>query len=139
LFATHYHELTELKPMLDNLKLYNLRVKEWDGEIIFLHSVEPGSADKSYGVLVAKLAGLPEAAVLRAKEVLKIFEKRDIKQNNALGFSDLPLFSDSDPNNLDNESEEIIGLINEIDPDSCSPKEALEKIYQLKSLLDSKS
>ena len=139
LFATHYHELTALKAQLQNLKLYNLKVKEWDGEIIFLHLVEPGSADKSYGILVAKLAGLPKVAILRAKQVLEVFEKRDIKENKSLGISELPLFSDSNQNDLDKRTEEIIEILKYIDPDKCSPKEALEKIYELKSLLGTKN
>tara|TARA_B100001121_G_scaffold307755_1_gene330027 strand:- start:112120 stop:114780 length:2661 start_codon:yes stop_codon:yes gene_type:complete len=139
LFATHYHELTSLKTSLDNLKLYHLKVKEWDGEIIFLHSVQPGSADKSYGILVAKLAGLPKIAVLRAKEVLSLFEKREVKEKNSENSLELPLFKVSEQNSLENEVSEILELLQKIEPDNCSPKEALEKIYLLKSLINTKN
>ncbi|PPR77545.1 MAG: DNA mismatch repair protein MutS [Alphaproteobacteria bacterium MarineAlpha2_Bin1] len=139
LFATHYHELTSLKDSLDNLKLYHLKVKEWDGEIIFLYSVEPGSADKSYGILVAKLAGLPKTVVTRSKEVLSVFEKREINEKRSSASSELPLFSISNQNNFDNKVQEIIQLIKNIEPDDCSPKEALEKIYELKAFLDFKN
>ena len=91
LFATHYHELTTLAERLDVLSCHSMQVKEWQGEVIFLHEVAPGAADRSYGIHVGKLAGLPPAVVARAGQVLERLES-DQRDNPSLG-ADLPLFS----------------------------------------------
>jgi len=91
LFATHYHELTELIDALDGAENASLRAKEWDGDLVFLHDVKPGAADRSYGVQVAKLAGLPIAAVERAREVLERLESESV--NTASAPVGLPLFT----------------------------------------------
>ena len=92
LFATHYHELTALAAKLPALACHTMRVKEWKGEVVFLHEVGPGTADRSYGIHVAKLAGLPKSVTARAEEVLEVLEKGE--QGGALArlADDLPLF-----------------------------------------------
>jgi DNA mismatch repair protein MutS len=93
LFATHYHELTALAAKLDGLACHTMRVKEWQGDVIFLHEVAPGTADRSYGIHVAQLAGLPRAVIARATEVLAALEKRGQADSVAKLADDLPLFS----------------------------------------------
>jgi DNA mismatch repair protein MutS len=93
LFATHYHELTALAARLPRLSCHTLRVKEWQGEVIFLHEVAPGTADRSYGVHVARLAGLPEAVLKRAEEVLHRLEEGEARSAPARLADDLPLFA----------------------------------------------
>ncbi len=97
LFATHYHELTALASKLDHLACYTMRVKEWQGDVVFLHEIAPGAADRSYGIHVAKLAGLPAAVIARAEQVLATLEKGE--QSGALTrlAEDLPLFAASKP------------------------------------------
>ncbi|MBV8739575.1 MAG: DNA mismatch repair protein MutS, partial [Alphaproteobacteria bacterium] len=138
LFATHYHELTALAAKLPALACHTMRVKEWKGEIVFLHEVGPGSADRSYGIHVAKLAGLPKSVTARAEEVLEVLEKGE--QGGALArlADDLPLFSAArrahNPTPAANQSaaEE---LLREIRPDELTPREALDLIYRLKTLV----
>jgi DNA mismatch repair protein MutS len=138
LFATHYHELTALAAKLPDLACYTMRVKEWQGEVVFLHEVAPGAADRSYGIHVAKLAGLPAAVIDRATEVLETLEKGE--QGGALTrlADDLPLFSaakraipaataPSGPTPLET-------ALAEVSPDELTPREALEVIYRLKTL-----
>jgi DNA mismatch repair protein MutS len=138
LFATHYHELTALAERLSHLSCHVLKVKEWKGEVVFLHEVGPGTADRSYGIHVARLAGLPPAVVARAEEILGALEKSD-RADAALKLAgDLSLFSAEAPEphsagNV-NEAERIL---RETNPDRLSPKEALELIYRLKAALDS--
>ncbi len=91
LFATHFHELTALSARLDRLHNATVRVKEWQGDVVFLHEVVPGSADHSYGIQVAKLAGLPASVIERAKLVLAKLEQED--RAKPKGFEDLPLFA----------------------------------------------
>lgn len=140
LFATHYHELTALNNKLDHLANATVKVKEWEGDVIFLHEVVPGAADRSYGIQVAKLAGLPKAVVERAGLVLETLEKsRDEGRPNGRTspvIDDLPLFS-ATLNKVKTETvpkgphplEEALADIN---PDELTPKEALEAIYRLK-------
>lgn len=133
LFATHYHELTSLTAKLANLSSHSMEVKEWKGEIIFMHSVGEGSADRSYGIHVGKLAGLPAAVIARAEEILKLLQSGE--QSGALAklADDLPLFSA----HAEPEPEQQSALeqaLAEIDPDSISPKEALDALYRLKKL-----
>jgi DNA mismatch repair protein MutS len=136
LFATHYHELTALSSRLSHLACFTMRVKEWKGDVIFLHEVAPGTADRSYGIHVAKLAGLPPAVISRAEEVLAIFEKSE--QNTALAklVDDLPLFAAARPKSGVAETPSpLLEALSLIDPDALSPKEALEALYRLKGLV----
>ena len=139
LFATHYHELTNLSKKLDRVENATLAVKEWDGNVIFLHEVRRGAADRSYGVQVAQLAGLPAVVVTRAKDVLNALEKgeREGSSRHKATIDDLPLFSQTKEitpiaptkNNVVQEALESVY------PDELSPKEALQKLYELKELL----
>ncbi len=132
LFATHYHELTALSAKLDGLSNQTMRVKEWRGEVVFLHEVAPGAADRSYGIQVAKLAGLPGEVVARAEQVLETIEKGEHSGAVARLADDLPLFA-SAPAPGPSPLEEALA---ELRPDDLSPREALELLYKLKSLLD---
>lgn len=138
LFATHYHELTQLAGKLDGVDNATIAVKEWDGEVIFLHEVIKGAADRSYGVQVAKLAGLPSSVIDRARIVLDALEKGEREGGAAQKalIDDLPLFSavpvqaapvKTAPSVL---KEKLAG----IHPDELTPREALDLIYELKSL-----
>src|SRR5262249_12797256 len=130
LFATHYHELTTLAAKLPGLVCQTMRVKEWKGDVVFLHAVAPGTADRSYGIHVAKLAGLPVGVTERAAEVLDILEKGD--QAGALSrlADDLPLFravrERPAPPPKQSAAEAMLG---EVRPDELSPREALELVY----------
>jgi DNA mismatch repair protein MutS len=133
LFATHYHELTRLADRLEALSLHHVRAREWKGDLVLLHEVGEGPADRSYGIAVAKLAGLPPLVLARAKSVLaKLEAGRDATGGIAAGLDDLPLFANqaieattSDP---------LAEAIAAIDPDSLTPREALEALYALKRL-----
>ena len=133
LFATHYHELTRLAGRLDALSLHHVRAREWKGELVLLHEVADGAADRSYGIAVAKLAGLPPGVVARAKAVLaKLEAGRDATGGIAAGLDDLPLFAaSSEPEQAPDPVEEAVA---EIEPDSLTPREALETLYRLKKL-----
>jgi DNA mismatch repair protein MutS len=139
LFATHYHELTALAAKLPDLACYTMRVKEWQGEVVFLHEVAPGAADRSYGIHVAKLAGLPSAVIARAEEVLTTLENGE--QSGALTrlAEDLPLFSAARrPAALaPAKPSPVEAALAEIRPDELSPREALETLYRLKGTLGS--
>jgi len=132
LFATHYHELTDLIENLDGASNASLRAKEWDGDLVFLHDVKPGAADKSYGVQVAKLAGLPPAAVARAREVLGKLEADHDGQKDSLGA--LPLFTAAPPP-AKIKASEIERAIEALNVDDLSPRAALDLIYDLKAKL----
>ncbi len=132
LFATHYHELTALKEKLKTLSCYTMEVKEWKNDVIFMHSVKPGTADRSYGIHVARLAGLPAAVIGRSTEVLSLLEKDGSSGKASKLTQELPLFS-AQPKAAPKETEFEIKLKN-IDPDSMSPREALDALYQLKKL-----
>ena len=131
LFATHYHELTELVNSLDGAKNFSLRARGHEGELIFLHDVKEGAADRSYGIQVAKLAGLPAAAVARAKTVLDRLES----DGGDLGLGDLPLFNATPPA-PEVKPSAVETALSSVDPDSLSPRDALDLIYALKSKLD---
>lgn len=136
LFATHYHELTNLSTKLVGLTCHTLRVKEWKGRVVFLHEVASGAANRSYGIHVGQLAGLPAGVVARAEEVLAALEEGN--QGGAITrlADDLPLFASS-PQNGHGTSPEISALELELDTvlaDELSPKEALDLIYKLKKL-----
>ena len=131
LFATHYHELTRLVDALDGAGNLSLRAKEWKGELVFLHEVQPGPADRSYGVEVARRAGLPAAAVARAREILDRLESDDAP---AAALADLPLFSAAPPAPAPKPSP-VEARLKSVDPDGLSPKDALELIYALKGMV----
>ncbi len=134
LFATHYHELTSLQNRLENLCCYSLQVKEWKGDIIFTHNVVEGTADKSYGIHVAKLAGLPPNVIDRAKSVLTNLTS-DKKENAVQKLEmDLPLFTNHVPE-APIQTSELETALSAINPDDLSPREALDALYQLKKTL----
>jgi len=138
LFATHYHELTALSDKLERLTNATMRVKEWEGDVVFLHEVAAGAADRSYGIQVAKLAGLPHAVIARAQQVLSALEKGDQGRNAATLIDDLPLFSASaKPAALASKESAAEAELKLINPDELTPKDALEALYRLKGLLDS--
>ena len=127
LFATHYHELTRLAGRLDSLSLHHVRAREWKGDLVLLHEVADGAADRSYGIAVAKLAGLPPAVVARARSVLaKLEAGRDATGGIAAGLDDLPLFAAAaEP---EHRPDPLAAALDEIDPDSLTPREALEAL-----------
>ncbi len=136
LFATHFHELTVLSTKLPRLFNSTVRVKEWQGEVVFLHEVVPGAADRSYGIQVAKLAGLPASVIERAKLVLAKLEAED--RATPPGFDDLPLFAATAPPTsakptIDTALAEVVAALAAINPDELSPREALEALYALKA------
>jgi len=140
LFATHYHELTHLQASLPYMRCYSMAVKEWKGDIVFLHEVIQGAADRSYGIHVAKIAGLPKAVIARAKEVLSNLEQSDQTGTLSALTNDLPLFmpqssGSAPPTEIIDASEHaaLLDALDDIDPDSLSPREALDMIYHLKS------
>ena len=136
LFATHYHELTALAARLSRLACYTMRVREWQGDVVFLHEVEAGAADRSYGIHVARLAGLPASVIDRAEVVLRLLEQGE--QGSALTrlADDLPLFAEARPATPTTPPAPIETLLADVDPDRLAPKDALELLYKLKSLLD---
>ncbi len=131
LFATHYHELTALAHRLPRLDNVTVRVKEWKGDVIFLHEIAPGAADRSYGIQVARLAGLPAAVVARARDVLKQLEATDRTAPAHTLIDDLPLFSAAIAPPV--EKDPVAALLDALAPDEMSPKEALEALYRLKA------
>ncbi|GAB4360336.1 MAG: DNA mismatch repair protein MutS [Oricola sp.] len=137
LFATHFHELTALSETLANLHNVTMRVKEWEGDVIFLHEVAKGAADRSYGVQVAKLAGLPESVVARARDVLDQLEEqgRDSKASKLV--DDLPLFSAEVKREPARpaKSSELEEAVAALTPDEMTPREALETLYRLKGMV----
>jgi len=133
LFATHYHELTRLAGRLDALSLHHVRAREWKGDLVLLHEVADGAADRSYGIAVAKLAGLPPAVVARARSVLaKLEAGRDATGGIAAGLDDLPLFAASPE--VEHAPDPLVAALTDLDPDSLTPREALETLYRLKRL-----
>jgi len=132
LFATHYHELTRLSERLPCLTLATVRVREWQGELVFLHEVVPGSADRSYGLAVARLAGLPAPVIARAREVLTRLEtQRDKTGGLAAALTDLPLFAAAP---APPPRDALRDALAEVAPDTLSPRAALDLIYELKRL-----
>ncbi len=139
LFATHFHELGALKERLAALAPHTMRVKEWQNEVVFLHEVAPGAADRSYGIHVAQLAGLPAAVVARAEQVLAVLEKGEQSGAVTKLADDLPLFAaaPSRPASgtakpVESEVEKALASVN---PDELSPKQALELLYELRRKL----
>ncbi|WP_370691506.1 DNA mismatch repair protein MutS [Affinirhizobium pseudoryzae] len=136
LFATHFHELTALSEKLNRLSNATMRVKEWDGDVIFLHEVGPGAADRSYGIQVAKLAGLPEAVVSRARDVLNKLEDADRKNPASQLIDDLPLFQVAVRKEQEKRGpSKVEEALKAINPDDMTPREALDALYALKKQL----
>jgi DNA mismatch repair protein MutS len=132
LFATHYHELTSLQKTLSRLKCMTMAVKEWQGEIKFMHHVEEGAADRSYGIQAAKLAGLPSAVIARAQEVLAQLEEHRDQGTKPDLFADLPLFN-AMPQPV-SKADTLRLRMADIHPDNLSPREAHDMLYELKRL-----
>jgi len=133
LFATHYHELTRLADRLEALSLHHVRAREWKGDLVLLHEVGEGPADRSYGIAVAKLAGLPPPVVARAKSVLvKLEAGRDATGGIAAGLDDLPLFASQSV--AEAVADPLAEAVASLDPDALTPREALEALYALKRL-----
>ena len=141
LFATHYHELTALADKLDHAANATVEVKEWRDEIVFLYRVIMGAADRSYGIHVAKLAGLPAPVLSRANEVLSALEKADGRPKPADLASDLPLFraAKGAAEGRPDRAPAIEQALAALSPDTMTPKEALEALYRLKALLASEA
>jgi len=141
LFATHYHELTALSAKLDALSNHSMKVREWKGDVIFLHEVGSGSADRSYGIQVAKLAGLPKAVVARAEDVLHHLEEKDQKNAKMKLVDDLPLFAtvveEVRAEEVNTEPSEIEIRLQDINVDELTPRDAQALLYDLKDLLKS--
>ncbi|MGU9979621.1 DNA mismatch repair protein MutS [Phreatobacter sp. HK31-P] len=134
LFATHFHELTVLSRRLERLSNATMRVKEWRGDVIFLHEVTEGAADRSYGIQVAKLAGLPATVVERAKQVLAELEATDRSAPTRRMVDDLPLFAVAPrPAAAPLPPDPALDLLDGMDPDDMTPREAHEALYALKA------
>lgn len=130
LFATHYHELAGLETRLAHVCNLSMAAREWNGDLVFLHEARPGAADRSYGVQVAKLAGVPAAVVSRAREVL---DRLEGEKSAVVSLDDLPLFAVAEPP-APPRSSAVEDALQAIEPDELSPREALEALYRLKGL-----
>jgi DNA mismatch repair protein MutS len=133
LFATHYHEMVALCERLKSMACYTMKVREWNDSIVFLHEVISGVADRSYGIHVAKLAGLPEAVVTRAEEVLQALEEGREGHKPLARIDDLPLFGATAPKPKTSAVEDALKTV---EPDALTPKQALEVLYSLKQKLN---
>jgi DNA mismatch repair protein MutS len=132
LFATHYHELARLAETCDALSLHHVRAREWKGDLVLLHEVAEGPADRSYGLAVAKLAGVPNDVVARARSVLDRLEKGRAETGGlAAGLGDLPLFAAAASHEKE-QGDTLRGRLQALDVDALTPKQALELMYELK-------
>ena len=135
LFATHYHELTVLSSKLSALSLHCMKIKEFKDEVIFMHEVISGTADRSYGIHVAKLAGLPKLVLKRAEQVLHSLENNPNNQTISSIENDLPLFAAFRREQTEKEKPSPLeGALSDLNPDNLTPREALDKLYELKKL-----
>jgi DNA mismatch repair protein MutS len=135
LFATHFYELTALADRLPRLANATLKVAEWNGEVVFLHEVVPGAADRSYGLQVARLAGLPPPVIARAKAILSELERSDRERPKRAALDDLPLFAAparAEPPPAP-KRDPLREALDAVDPDDLTPREALEALYRLKA------
>ncbi|QUL37516.1 DNA mismatch repair protein MutS [Erythrobacter sp. JK5] len=138
LFATHYHELARLAESCEALSLHHVRAREWKGDLVLLHELAEGPADRSYGLAVAKLAGVPAPVVERARQVLAKLEKsRSETGGIAAGLGDLPLFAAASPVPEATPEDTLAERLRETDLDALSPREALDLLYDLKRGLNS--
>ncbi|OYY89274.1 MAG: DNA mismatch repair protein MutS [Sphingomonas sp. 28-66-16] len=134
LFATHYHELTRLAERCDALTLHHVRAREWKGDLVLLHEVSEGPADRSYGLAVARLAGLPPVTIARAKSVLAKLEAGRARTGGlAAGLDDLPLFAAA-ADVAEAPRDPLREALDAIEADALSPREALDALYRLKAL-----
>ncbi|MDD4556938.1 MAG: DNA mismatch repair protein MutS [Alphaproteobacteria bacterium] len=136
LFATHYHELTALVSKLKKMSLHCMKIKEYNGEVVFMHEVILGVADRSYGIHVAKIAGLPSVVVKRAEQVLSSLENdnKSVNVSNLVG--DLPLFSVvREKEEIEHKKSPVVEAIKLVNPDELTPREALDKLYEIKGLI----
>ncbi|MEQ1753924.1 MAG: DNA mismatch repair protein MutS [Micropepsaceae bacterium] len=138
LFATHYHELTGLASRLDGVANVTVRVKEWQGGIVFLHEVLKGAADRSYGIQVAKLAGLPEDVLKRAREVLRALEQGDSGRRARTVLDDLPLFAAISGGTQEQQESPVECRLKQLNVDELTPRGALDFLYELKGLVGGK-
>ena len=139
LFATHYHELTVLEEILDGVKNYNIAVKKRGDDITFLRRIVPGGADDSYGIEVAKLAGIPESVIVRAKEILKdlSFENGGFSSNTTINKKKTDVFEETDQLSLiPSSSNAVCEKLNSVDINTLTPIEAMNLLYELKKLCD---
>jgi len=129
LFATHFHELTQLQDLLPGVRNYNVAVSEADGQVVFLHKIVPGGADRSYGIHVAQLAGLPRAIIQRANEILRQLEASSGKavKIEPEGARQLALFPETNP---------LLEELHNLDLNALSPIEALNLLYQWQRRFD---
>ncbi|MGC1577557.1 MAG: DNA mismatch repair protein MutS [Beijerinckiaceae bacterium] len=135
LFATHFHELTALADRLRRLVNLTSRVREWHGDVVFLHEIVAGAADRSYGVQVARLAGLPASVIARAKSILAGLERTEREKPAAKLIEELPLFAAATPPDPPpSKSDRLRETLEAVNPDDLTPKEALETLYRLKSI-----
>ena len=134
LFATHFHELTSLSKTLSRTSNHTMKVREWEGDVVFLHEVADGAADRSYGIQVARLAGLPEAVLARARAVLTLLEQQPSGTGGPV-LDDLPLFTHRPPPEPKANSP-ALDMLDEVRPDDLTPLEAIELVYQLKKARD---
>ena len=136
LFATHYHELARLADSCEALSLHHVRAREWKGDLVLLHELAEGPADRSYGLAVAKLAGVPAPVVKRARQVLeKLEQARSETGGIAAGLGDLPLFAAAQEEPEETPEEALSARLQSTDIDALSPREALELLYDLKRSL----
>ncbi len=136
LFATHYHELTRLAETLNALSLHHVRAREWQGDLVLLHEVAAGPADRSYGLAVARLAGVPTGVVKRAEAVLaKLEAGREATGGLAAGLDDLPLFAATLAATHEAVKDPLRDALAGIDPDALAPREALDALYRLKQIM----
>jgi len=137
LFATHFHELTVLSEKLARLSNVTMRVKEWDNDVIFLHEVGPGAADRSYGIQVARLAGLPASVVARARDVLTRLEDADRKNPASSLIDDLPLFQVAVRREEAKKAgpSKVEEMLKSLDLDDMTPRQALDALYDLRKQL----
>ncbi len=134
LFATHYHELAALEDRLDHVANLSLKAKEWNGELVFLHEAGPGATDRSYGVQVAKLAGVPAPVVARAREVLDRLETQSVLHQD---LAELPLFAAFAPAPAGSQAPNpLAAALAALDLDGMSPREAMDALYRLRSMLE---
>lgn len=132
LFATHFHEMTSLASLMERVSNHTMKAREYKGEVVFLHEVSKGAADRSYGIQVARLAGLPENVLHRAREILDMLENQD-NGANAKMLTDLPLFSHTPPQKK-LEKNPVVAMVEALQPDELTPRQAIDFMYQLKKV-----
>jgi len=138
LFATHYHELTALSARLDDLSCHSMRVREWEGDVVFLHEVMSGAADRSYGIHVARLAGLPPGVIAYAEQVLDSLEQGEQSSTITQLAQDLPLFASMAEQRERIAKKSALSMVeaslDELNVDDMTPREALDHLYKLKDI-----